>query len=140
VLILEAENQNAITSERMFGRTGLLDVLGARESEDTQALAARVRVSGRVCLRHEDIASPMHCTCAGYPAYFGELPRLASDFFELGFGSEMLSKRGPYFLHCRGLLEYPNPSVPDVYHKMQPRRHRASHYITPRALPALISC
>jgi len=39
VLILGSGNQNAITSAGMFGLTDLLGVLGARESEDTQALA-----------------------------------------------------------------------------------------------------
>jgi hypothetical protein len=65
------------------------------------------------------------------PAFFEELRRLASDFFELGFGSEMLSKRGQYFFRCRGLLKYPNPSVPGVYQEL----HRASpNVLTPQAL------
>ena len=58
----------------------------------------------------------------GIPAFFfEELWRLASDFFELGFGSKMLLKRSPYFFRSRGLPEYPNPSIPYVYQELQPR-------------------
>jgi hypothetical protein len=37
--MLGSENQNVIASAGMFDRTDLLRMLGARESEDSQALA-----------------------------------------------------------------------------------------------------
>ena len=58
-------------------------------------------------------------------AFFGELrrcePAHGERFLELGVGPEVLLERSPYFPRRCGLLEYPNPSVPDVYQELQPR-------------------
>ena len=90
-------------------------IQGRRDEERVQ------RVSGRVCfdMRTSFQSSPVRCTCAGIsPAFFGEY---GERFLGSRIESEMLLKRGPHFLRSRGLLEYPNPSVPDVYQELRPR-------------------
>lgn len=88
----------------------------------------RVGVSGRVCIRREDVLPELSHALyvrGDVAAFFGELRRCESAhgerFLELRFGSEVRLERGPDLLRRRGLLEYPNPSVPDVDQELQPR-------------------
>ena len=86
-----------------------------------------VRVSGRVRAGSQDVlpelAHALHVRLdvralgqlRGREAAHGE------RLFELRVGAEVLLQRGPDLPRRRRLLEYPEPSVPDVDQELQPR-------------------
>ena len=86
-----------------------------------------VRVSGRVRAGSQDVlpelAHALHVRLdvRALGQLRGGEPAHGERLFELGVRAEVLLQRGPDLPRRRRLLEYPEPSIPDVDQKLQPR-------------------